>query len=96
MTLIGKKSQVKCKKEAMAPKLLDFVAELRNFELGERKVKYIRIITDDIFIEKEIEKLTSEYMILEPEPAPKRAPDKVSFLPKISFYERFLNCCTEG
>ena len=80
--MIGKKSTVKCKKEAIAPKLVDFMVALRNFELGGRKVEYIRIITDDIFIEKEIEKLTSEYIILEPEPAPKRVPDKVSLLAK--------------
>lgn len=76
----GKRSPIKCKREASAPKLMDFVTELKHFDQHEEITKYVRIVTDDVFIDKEIEKLETKLIFLKPDPAPRRTVDKVKIL----------------
>lgn len=71
----GRKSSLKCKKEASAPKLVDFITELKYFKQN-KEIKYVKIVTDDVFIGAEIEKVSGELVILKPDPAPKRVMDK--------------------
>jgi len=72
---------LKCKREALAPKLTDFIDVLRRFEKFGSVARDIRIVTDDRQIQEEI-KLSgiTTYNIRNPEPSPKRIPDKVCFL----------------
>ena len=76
---LGKSSQVKCKSEANAPSLVDFVNELKAIDgIAEIGVKKIEIITDDVLIQEEIKAvMDSTYKFIDPEPAPVRVPDKV-------------------
>ena len=75
-TRVGKKSGIACKPEAKAPQLVDFLDVLKNYE--ETKSKPILIVTDDIHISQEISLVKEKrYLFLEPEPAPRRIPDKV-------------------
>ena len=75
----GKSSKVKCKSEANAPSLADFVNELKAIDdIAEIGVQSIEIITDDVLIQKEIKAMKdSTYKFIDPEPAPVRVPDKV-------------------
>lgn len=71
----GKKSGIKCKSEARSPKLLEYLQALEEFKF--RTAEFIQVVTDDVGIHKEIlETPTSSHVFLEPEPAPKRIPDK--------------------
>lgn len=83
---LGRKSAIKCKKEANAPKLSDFIDSLKYFTFT--KPILIQIVTDDFQIFDEMLALNSgeEFTFLPPEPAPKRIPDKVIFyLPLLLF-----------
>ena len=75
----GKTSGIKCKREADAPKLTDFVAVLRDFiSYHSKQIKIIKIVTDDTAISQEIKTLKNvDFKISEPVPAPKRIIDKV-------------------
>jgi len=59
--------------------LTNFLAELTNFEDYQmQKQRFVQIITDDVSIQAEINMVSdSGFIILKPEPAPKRIPDKV-------------------
>ena len=72
----GKNSGIKCKKEAAAPRLWEFIEVLENFE--KEMPKFIQVVTDDSQISEEISSISKRgYEFLKPEPAPKRIPDKV-------------------
>tara|TARA_B100000519_G_C13972164_1_gene310481 strand:+ start:328 stop:585 length:258 start_codon:yes stop_codon:yes gene_type:complete len=73
----GKNSKIKCRREASAPKLSHFIETLERF--GERIPRKIQVVTDDLQIHKEIERVSNDrYNFLTAEPAPIRFPDKVS------------------
>ena len=76
---LGRKSVIKCKKEANAPKLSDFINSLKYFKVEQPIL--IQIVTDDFQIFDEMLALNSreKFTFLPPEPAPKRIPDKVIF-----------------
>ena len=88
MSIQGKRSGIKCKPEASAPKLTDFVKELVRFsKFMNFSDKYIRIVTDDEGIPHEIQALSEErFMFVKPEPAPKRVPDKVPYFVLLCLY----------
>jgi len=76
-SFIGSKSAIKCKKEANAPRLSDFVHSLKRVVVSSPQL--IQIITDDAEIFDEIALNSEEGLtFLPPEPAPKRVPDKVN------------------
>lgn len=75
----GSKSPVKCKAEASAPKLEDFLSELNFFaKRSEDWQKKVAVVTDDIHIEREIMELEPKErrMFFKVLPAPKRVADK--------------------
>ena len=75
---LGRKNAIKCKAEAKAPKLTDFIDVLSSYERS--LPKYILVVTDDIHILEEISQVQEKrYVFLQPEPAPLRIPDKVSY-----------------
>lgn len=86
---VGKRSEIKCKKEANAPTLVDFIKTLGAFEEYGSDKRQVRIVTDDVFIMNEIELVShTKFDFMRPEPAPRRIPDKV-------FYHKNLQCyCT--
>ncbi|CAL6330950.1 unnamed protein product, partial [Bathycoccus prasinos] len=69
---------IKCKKEANAPALSDFVDALRHFQTYDTGNFYrIHIVTDDANIRSEIQQILNvSYKFMRPEPAPRRLPDK--------------------
>ena len=72
----GKNSGIKCKKEATAPRLLEFMEALEKFSTDGPKS--IQVVTDDSQISVEISSVSKRgYEFLKPDPAPKRIPDKV-------------------
>ncbi|CAL6332485.1 unnamed protein product [Bathycoccus prasinos] len=75
---LRKKSKIKCKSEANAPSLSDFVDELKAIDVvAQIGVKNIEIITDDVRIQEEINTFGDlTYRFIDPEPAPVRVPDK--------------------
>ena len=69
---------IKCKQEAAAPRLLDFIEVLRKFSGGA--LKPVQVVTDDYQIEEEISTVSEKDVeFMKPEPAPKRVLDKVSY-----------------
>ena len=77
---VGKRSGIKCKKEADAPTLIDFIKTLGTYEEYESERKSVRIVTDDAFIVKEMKSVSqSSYTFMIPEPAPRRVLDKVFY-----------------
>ena len=84
MLSTGKHSNIKCKSEAHAPKLIQYVQQLKllmSFLGKSSQHIHVEIITDDVKIQQEIQQTpVTGIEFLEPEPAPKRIPDKVSFL----------------
>lgn len=87
----GKHVRLKCKREASAPTLSEFVDVLRRFEKFGSKIRDLRIVTDDVHIQEEI-KLSgiTAYNIIDPEPSPTRIPDKVCYF--ISLDTSALTC----
>ena len=84
LVLVGKDSKIKCRSEAKAPKLIDFVRVLQSMMhdmgLPSSLSVEIDIITDDVNIQREIDRtIVTNLKFLKPEPAPKRIPDKVKF-----------------
>jgi len=74
----GKNSSIKCKKEASAPRLIDFVEVLGVFTNDTPMI--VQVVTDDSQIEEEISRISKRGMtFMKPEPAPKRIPDKVRY-----------------
>ena len=74
----GKNSPIKCKQEASAPKLKDFIEVLGKFR-GEIPTS-VQIVTDDSQIQTEISRISKKSIeFMKPEPAPKRIPDKVRY-----------------
>ncbi|CAL6334065.1 unnamed protein product [Bathycoccus prasinos] len=70
----GKNSKIKCKQEASAPQLLEFMKALQNFKEDPKNIK---IVTDDAQIHAEILKIPKNgHRFLNTEPAPRRIPDK--------------------
>ena len=62
--------------EANAPTLVDYMNALEMYEGNVPKA--IQVVTDDVHILKEISEIAGRgYFFLDPEPAPKRIPDKV-------------------
>lgn len=87
MSIQGKRSGLKCKPEASAPKLIDFVKELVHFsKFMNFSDKIIRIVTDDEGIQHEIQALSEERFMFVTEPAPKRVPDKVPYFVLLCLY----------
>ena len=85
LTLIGSKSKIKCKAEAKAPTLLDYMNALKMYE--SKVPKAIQVVTDDVHIFQEISGTAENgYFFLDPEPAPRRIPDKVKIF--------LLNLCS--
>lgn len=79
LILTGINSAIKCKAEANAPKLTDYLSTLGKFK--GKVPKPIQIVTDDVHIMQEIAEIKENgYYFLDPEPAPRRIPDKVKFL----------------
>ena len=77
---VGKMSGIKCKKEANAPTLLDFIKTLDLYAEYESERKNVRIVTDDASIVEEIKSVSqSNYSFMIPEPAPRRVLDKVFY-----------------
>ena len=81
--MIGEHSKIKCKSEAKAPQLIQYVQVLQTMMhylgLSSESIK-IDIITDDNNIQREIDRtVVTNMKFLKPEPAPKRIPDKVKF-----------------
>ena len=79
-------SKLKCKAEAHAPGLHEFVSEFRKFAKSIREEKRILVVTDDRSIRREISLFSDELDFVEPEPAPERILDKVIL---ISFFSIF-------
>ena len=76
LTLTGSKSGIKCKAEAKAPKLIDYMNALKKYQVKYQN--HIQVVTDDVDIMKEISEIKENgYFFLDPEPAPRRIPDKV-------------------
>ena len=88
----GEHSKIKCKSEAKAPQLIDYVQVLQTMMryLGQSSAFIkVDIITDDINIQREIDRTVVTNMeFLKPEPAPKRIPDKVKFFCFEVFYNK--------
>ena len=75
----GKNSPIKCKREASAPKLIDFMEALEKFQ--RETPTSVQIVTDDSQIHEEISRISNKDIeFIEPEPAPERIPDKVRYL----------------
>ncbi|CAL6333957.1 fucosyltransferase [Bathycoccus prasinos] len=74
-SIYGKKSAIRCKAEASAPKIVNYIEALDFFKRNYSTP--ILVVTDDAHIMEEISQLKeNEYVFLHPEPAPKRIPDK--------------------
>ena len=71
------KNTVKCKAEAFAPTLSDFIREELFFRSLRNKTHKILIITDDHNIEQETVAHREAFDFVSPEPAPRRVIDKV-------------------
>jgi len=81
--MIGKNSPIKCKREALAPKLTDFLEVLEKLRRGTPTS--VQIVTDDSQIHGEIARISNKDIeFIEPEPAPERIPDKVRYLKGIT------------
>ena len=73
----GRKSAVKCKAEAHSPKIVDYMDALRMYDIN--LPKSILVVTDDNHIIREISEVQEKkFTFLDPEPAPRRIPDKVN------------------
>ena len=74
----GKTAPVKCKREASAPRLIDFIEVLKNFRGGT--LMSVQVVTDDSRIQEEISRISNiNIEFIKPEPAPQRIPDKVRY-----------------
>jgi len=78
----GKHSSIKCKREAKSPRLIHYIEKLQLMMqyLGRNSGSNdIEIITDDVNIQAEIDQTAMDNInFLEPQPAPRRIPDKVA------------------
>jgi len=73
---VGKHSGIKCKRESAAPRLWEFTEVLEKFLQGAPKL--IQVVTDDFQVSEEISRISKVgFEFLEPDPAPRRIPDKV-------------------
>ena len=83
----GRKSGVKCKSEANAPKVTDFLSTISDF--ASASIENVLVITDDAEIKQEIDLLETNFTFLSIEPAPRRIVDKVS---SPSYFKFCSNC----
>jgi len=69
-------NKVKCRAEAHAPKLRDFINEFNFRTREEEQRRKIVIVTDDERIKDEMRPYMLKYNFVDPDPAPKRLVDK--------------------
>ena len=91
INFIWKGNKVKCRAEAHAPKLRDFINEFNFRTREEEQRRKIVIVTDDERIKDEMRPYMLKYNFVDPDPAPKRLVDKV-ILYKIFFAAIDLLC----